>query len=77
MYDKGGYHAIKEDINIDWDEELRRRYTVNEKWNFISKKLQISTEWHILKCKAKKGGKLKYKTLLESLVKLKNNLSTW
>ena len=31
MYDKGKYDAIKEDFNIDWEEKIMKRNTVNKK----------------------------------------------
>ena len=38
MYDKGDYEAIREEMNINWEVELEKRKTINEKWNFIKKK---------------------------------------
>ena len=49
MYVKGNYDAIKEDLNIDWEEELR--------WTKNGTSSQR-------KYKANKSGKLKYKTQL-------------
>ena len=51
LYDKGNYDAIKEDLNIDWEVELDKRKTVNEKWKFISNKISNSTEKNIPKIK--------------------------
>ena len=63
MYEKGNYDDMKEDLNIDCEEGLRKRNTVNEIWNFITKKIQNSTDKRIPNVKLK-SGKLNYKTPL-------------
>ena len=51
LYDKGNYDAIKQDLNIDWEQELSKRKTVNEKWKFITNKISCSTDKNIPKIK--------------------------
>ena len=79
MYDNGDYEAIRKELNIDWEEELKSRNTVNEKWNYIAKKIHTSTNTHIPKCKSTPSKRLKYNTPLDakSLAKIKKKHQAW
>ena len=79
IYDKGNYEAIKKDLDLNWEAELDKRKTVNEKWRFISNKLNNSTEKHIPKFKIKPSNHLKIKIPLdkEILGKIKKKHKAW
>ena len=80
LYDKGDYEAMRTDISdIDWDQELDRRITVNEKWKFISNKLNEVTTKYIPKSKPHNKNKLKFATPLDksSLAKIKKKHKAW
>ena len=79
LYDKGNYGVIKEELNIEWEVELDKRKTVNEKWKFISNKISNSTEKNIPKIKIKPSNHLKVKLPLdrEILGKIKKKHKAW
>ena len=79
LYDKGNYEEIRKELNINWEEEMKTRITVNEKWNYLTKKIHTATNKHIPKCKSTPSKKLKYNTPLDkkSLSKIKKKHKAW
>ncbi len=79
LYDKGDYDAIKKELCIDWENELDKRITVNEKWNFIKNKILSSMEKHIPKAKMNNSKHLKLKSPLDfdTLAKVKKKHKAW
>ena len=65
--------------DISWHQELDKRITVDEKWKYISKKIDEATTKHIPKSKPHNNNKLKFTTPLDknSLAKIKKKHKAW
>ena len=80
IYDKGNYDAIRQSLDsVPWEEELEKRKTVNEKWKFISNKINTFSEQHIPKKKFSSAKRLKFTTPLDrkALGKIKKKHAAW
>ena len=54
-YNRGNYAEMKKELNIDWQTELTKLNTTEEKWMFFKNKVLSSIESHIPKSKPAKG----------------------
>ena len=54
-YDKANYENMRNELNIDWEEELNM-HNVNEQWNRIKTKLKESVKKHVPSYKTTEAG---------------------
>ena len=47
VYDKGNYHKMNEELNIDWQMQLNPAHDVNKQWETIKTKIKEATDKHI------------------------------
>ncbi len=79
MYDKANYEAMRRDLDIDWESELAKRITVDEKWRYIHNKISDTTAKHIPTRNSKIDNNKKIRAPLDKdiLAKIKKKHKAW
>ena len=77
-YNKGDFEKIIQDLELDWELELSKFKTIDEKWNFFKNKVKESVDENIPKKRVGKNHKFKPGLMNERLLaKIRKKHRAW